>query len=1825
MKSKLFTLILVVLLMGGITYAATISVAADTNAISTAYAAATEGDVLELTTDGGVYQETAVMVLDKGITIRGADGLAAKPIIRCSVSGDYIFKVTASSPTIVFDNVEVDGSNGSGSASSKYFLRLDTGDSTGTMNVSVLNSVVHDFTDKHIKPYPNTGIASLTVDNSVFYGGASEGIVLYSGTSSDDPVYMASASITNSTFYDFEREAIKGQTYPLTNVLVDRCTFYNLGENDKKAMIYFRDMDNVVVKNSIFSNNNNADAEKFADFESAVSQFNNNVIWATTNYEVGNATVGDTLVVDPGFTDVASADFTLPLGSALLTFADDGGAVGDPRWVPESPDPVTYEIAAGTDILSATYASAKDGDTIELTTDGGVYQETGVIVMDKGITIRGADGLAAKPIIRCDVSGDYIFKVTASSPTIVFDNVEVDGSNGTGTASSKYFLRIETGDTTGTMDLSVLNCVVHDFTDKHIKPYPLTGMSSLVIDNSVFYGGASEGIVLYSGTSSDDPVHLASASITNSTFYDFEREAIKGQTYPNTTVLVDRCTFYNIGENDKKAMIYFRDMENVVVKNSIFSTNNNTDAEKFADFESNVSQFTNNIVWATTNFEVGNATVGDTLVVDPGFADVAAADFTLPLGSALLTFADDGGAVGDPRWVPGAEVIQIAEGTDVLSTAYAAAAEGSVLELSTSGGVYQETGVIIMDKGITIRGADGLAAKPIIRCDVSGDYIFKVTASSPTIVFDNVEVDGSNGTGTASSKYFLRIETGDTTGTMDLSVLNCVVHDFTDKHIKPYPLTGMSSLVVDNSVFYGGASEGIVLYSGSSSDDPVYLASASITNSTFYDFEREAIKGQTYPHTTVLVDRCTFYNLGENDKKAMIYFRDMENVVVKNSIFSSNNNADAEKFADFESSVSLFHNNVVWATTNFAVGNATVSDTMVVDPGFADVASADFTLPLGSALLTFADDGGAVGDPRWVPADGWYTLTAYTDGSGTVTKTPDLALYEENTVVNLVATPDEYWQFDTWSDNVVFFDRNNPDINITMTENIAVTAYFSPTLAEYTVDTSSVGLGHIELVNHSDFGLDGFYDGDSLVLTPVADTTTWEFAYWIDGEGDSLTNVVPLTYVVHADTAFTAMFRSTITQYALDLTVTGMGDVEIDPLPVEGFETYDSGTEITLMAETSLGWAFDGYSGDVVATTDTVVFTLDADKDVEAIFSENSHADGNLAIDVTWELLDAIEYAENNSQVNTIVLTDLGPYQPSEDLRNDSDGKMPPITIESPIRIVADEALAEKPVIRGYTSSSSSSSSEGFFRIRSGAGTLELKNLVIDGHLDQETDKYKAKYIFRADDSSDTIRCSIKAYNVDFSNTIEAFWKNYALAYVDTMVFEDCHISKIGKEGIYMKSVGHANYVELKNTTFTKVGRDIIYLTNLPETSVKIDHVTIADCGYGTGSESDNKYPAFRIENITDAQISNVIIYNVTNTVYNMTLRFYGENSLMDNVLLYNTPTSIDNDGGATVGTDVFWYDPMFVGPDTGNYTLADSSLAYHMAGDGSVAIGDLRWATSSNIVPYYTLDMDSGEHGSITQDPMPILKFYEPGTVVTLTANADTLYKFSEWGGDASGTANPTTVTMDADKSITATFLEAWYNVELNVNMGYWTFLQKFDPASDSVDVAGDFVDSASELWMDDSDGDSIYTATVMIDENFPNMSWKFRINGSDDAATCESSERTFTVTQDTSLTFWYNNDEPVVGVDGRYLPMEYALNQNYPNPFNPVTRIEFALVNPGRTKMVVYDIMGRQVTTLINKDLEAGFHSIDFRADRLASGVYFYRIESGKFTAIRKMVIVK
>jgi hypothetical protein len=106
---------------------------------------------------------------------------------------------------------------------------------------------------------------------------------------------------------------------------------------------------------------------------------------------------------------------------------------------------------------------------------------------------------------------------------------------------------------------------------------------------------------------------------------------------------------------------------------------------------------------------------------------------------------------------------------------------------------------------------------------------------------------------------------------------------------------------------------------------------------------------------------------------------------------------------------------------------------------------------------------------------------------------------------------------------------------------------------------------------------------------------------------------------------------------------------------------------------------------------------------------------------------------------------------------------------------------------------------------------------------------------------------------------------------------------------------------------------------------------------------------------------------------------------------------------------------------------------------------------------------------------------------------------------------------------------------------------------------------------------------------------------------------------------------DITVTGVEGEAgVPTEYSLKQNYPNPFNPSTVINFGLPVEANVTVRVFDVLGQEVAQILNSNMKAGYHKVNFDASNLMSGMYIYRIQAkgidgSNFTDVKKMLLVK
>jgi len=106
-----------------------------------------------------------------------------------------------------------------------------------------------------------------------------------------------------------------------------------------------------------------------------------------------------------------------------------------------------------------------------------------------------------------------------------------------------------------------------------------------------------------------------------------------------------------------------------------------------------------------------------------------------------------------------------------------------------------------------------------------------------------------------------------------------------------------------------------------------------------------------------------------------------------------------------------------------------------------------------------------------------------------------------------------------------------------------------------------------------------------------------------------------------------------------------------------------------------------------------------------------------------------------------------------------------------------------------------------------------------------------------------------------------------------------------------------------------------------------------------------------------------------------------------------------------------------------------------------------------------------------------------------------------------------------------------------------------------------------------------------------------------------------------------WCRNLSEIIGIKqlSKLVPTSYSLYQNYPNPFNPSTNIEFDIPKVSYVKLSIYDILGRVMAILVKEKLNAGSYILNWDASDISSGIYFYKIEAGSFTDVKRMLLVK
>ena len=189
---------------------------------------------------------------------------------------------------------------------------------------------------------------------------------------------------------------------------------------------------------------------------------------------------------------------------------------------------------------------------------------------------------------------------------------------------------------------------------------------------------------------------------------------------------------------------------------------------------------------------------------------------------------------------------------------------------------------------------------------------------------------------------------------------------------------------------------------------------------------------------------------------------------------------------------------------------------------------------------------------------------------------------------------------------------------------------------------------------------------------------------------------------------------------------------------------------------------------------------------------------------------------------------------------------------------------------------------------------------------------------------------------------------------------------------------------------------------------------------------------------------------------------------------------------------------------------------------------------------------------------------------------------------------------------------------VTTNVNASQSVYAIDVDGDGD-MDVLSASVSDDKIAWCENDGNENFTLHTITTNADFAMSVYAIDVDGDGDIDVLSASFN------DNKIA-WYENLSPV-GIDGNSneTPIEFRLSQNYPNPFNPTTVIKYQIPELGFITLKVYDVMGNEIATLVNKVEDPGYYEVNFNASNLASGVYFYRLIAGSFVSTRKMLLLK
>ncbi len=867
-----------------------------------------------------------------------------------------------------------------------------------------------------------------------------------------------------------------------------------------------------------------------------------------------------------------------------------------------------------------------------------------------------------------------------------------------------------------------------------------------------------------------------------------------------------------------------------------------------------------------------------------------------------------------------------------------------------------------------------------------------------------------------------------------------------------------------------------------------------------------------------------------------------------------------------------------------------------------------------------------------------YSLTINAT-NGSVTQNPAQANYEQGTQVILTAIPNTGYHFVDWSGDVT--GATNPD-TLTMDGNKIVTAAFA--INTYTLTVNAVN-GNVAK-NPDQVS---YEHGTQVELVATANSE-YHFVEW---SGDFTGTTNPDTLTMDANKSVTASFA--LNTYTLTINATN-GSVTQNPAQAN----YEYGTQVILTAIPNTGYHFIDWSGDVTGTENPDTLTMDGNKAVTAAFAINTYTltvnavNGNVVKNP-----DQVSY-EHGTQVELIATANNGYH--FVEWSNDFAGTANPdtLTMDGNKTITANFAIniytltinaengsvTQNPVQANYEHGMQV---ELTATPNTGYHFVDWKD-DLSGAENPDTLTMDGNKIVTATFDINTYALTVDALE-NGSITPGTITIDYGSSQTFTITANPgYHTDSVFIDGVFVDSlVSYTfNNVTANHTMYATFAINTYTITTTAGTNGSITPSGVVEVNYGTNQTfaiSPNSGYIIDSVVVDGASVGSVTSYEFTAVTANHSIAGYF--SFNDTIKFRTFKESVADFTAKTIklaykkGKDKV----LRIVAQPNMLTALENVFAKQVPKAGRTFLGVSQGTNKDSAKAYAWIDLKKGAD---------LAKGFK-------TAHTGQSYPLDYFRDASKGTVK---------KLFKAIKFESKYNNPA-IAQGILLKLNIFASAAGvTPEGFGSLViDTASTLFGRNVQGLTL----VQLADYFDSIMtyWKrFGVDAIEDyqelgnftLLVLKPINERFYIALDTALaTRNYTTDSAAIvakkpysvilkgaktatdvgivkyipttkaGVlsfeaDNNTIPSGILLEQNYPNPFNPQTAIGFSLLAVGNVSLKIYDVLGREVTTLINNEtMEEGMHEIQFDASRLSSGVYYYRLQAGTFTETKKMVLMK